>query len=480
MTKALARSLLRTAGLSFPALLRCLTLFSAHAPSVLASHHEQHTSHQQLLKDSEDTTSETEFPGFTVYTPDELPESFSDDCVAALTATINCWDTVFSFYEPSYHGSLGNIEHTDAVCASGCGESLATWFRNAQRYCAGYSLYDSPPEIYGGNMWAGWNETCYTDPTTGFYCNEVIRGFTRVSTVEDMPLSEMCSYCYVTKLQMMQSSPYSYYDEFYKANLETVQSKCGISGDTSIPPSLSIQEPEEDSPFCLSDVTYTTVEGDTCTSIALDFSVASAALYIGNQDLIRDCSRAVPDQTLCIPLSCQYTHVLQDGDTCDSIESANFNTMIDPTTRRPFALSDLNPWIDPFCTNLHDTSTAHGRVLCLTPQGGVYNPTAINTGYGYSHDPNADRLGWGGYLVEPPENATVAEGTTLRCGKWHTAREGETCPAICVHAGITHPLFVAVNPSLGSDSVACSGSVVPGLTYCTAPLRGWNYTVSSV
>jgi hypothetical protein len=294
----------------------------------------------------------------------------------------------------------------------------------------------------------------------------------------------MCSYCYVTKLQMMQSSPYSYYDEFYKTKLETIQSRCGISGDTSIPPSLIIEEREEDTPFCLSDVTCTTVEGDTCRSIALDFSVASAALYIGNQDLIRDCSRVVPNQKLCIPLSCQYTHVLQDDDTCDSIEEANFKTMIYPTTGIPFALRDLNPWIDPFCTNLHDRSTAHGRVLCLTPQGGVYvyNPSATNPGYGYGygHDPNDDHLGYGSYLVEPPENTTVAEGTTMRCGKWHTASEGETCPAICVQAGITHPLFVAVNPSLGNDSVACSRSVVPGVTYCMAPLRGWHYTDSSV
>ncbi|KAL3445147.1 hypothetical protein BJX65DRAFT_310297 [Aspergillus insuetus] len=467
-----ALSLPRTARLSFPALLCCLTLIFASAPSVLASPH-SHTSHQQVLEGSKDTSSVRDFSGFTVYTADELPNSFPDDCVTALTATIKCWDTVFSFHEPSYHGRLGDIEHTDTVCDSGCGASLATWFGNTQKYCAGYSLYNDPPEIYsGGNMWAGWNETGYRDPTTGFYCNEVIRNFTRVSTIEDMPLNDAIE-------------SYSYYDEFYKTKLETVQSKCGISGDTSIPSSLIIEEPEaEDTPFCLSDVTYTTVEGDTCTSIALDFSVASAALYIGNQDLIRDRSRLVPNQKLYIPLSCQYTHVLQDDDTCDSIEGANFETMIDPTTGRPFALRDLNPWIDPFCTNLHDRSTAHGRVLCLTPPCGVYvyNPSATNPGYGYGygHDPNDDHLGYGSYRAEPPENTTVAEGTTMRCGRWHTAREGETCPAICVQARITHPLFVAVNPSLESDSVACSGSVVPGVTYCTAPLRGWNYTDYSV
>ncbi|KAL2802724.1 hypothetical protein BJX63DRAFT_99406 [Aspergillus granulosus] len=478
-----ALGVLRTARLRNLAVFCCLIPLLLYILYVLASQHGhtgQHLPHHdnpQTIAESKDTTGGRNFPGFTIYTQDELPESFSDDCITALSATVKCQDTVFSFGEPSYHGSLGDIELTDAVCDSGCGESLATWFNNAQTYCSGYSLYNSPPEIYGGNMWAGWNETCYRDPTSGFYCNEVIRNFTRVATVEDMPLNEMCSYCYITKLQMMQSSPYSYYDDFYKANLETVQSKCGVSGDTSIPPPLVTEEPEEEAPFCLSDVTYTTVEGDTCTSIALNFSVASVALYIGNQGLIRDCSRVVPDQKLCIPLSCQYTHVLQDDDTCDSIEDANFDIMFDSTTATSFTLRDLNPWIDPFCTNLHDTSTAHGRVLCLSPQGGVY--TATNPAMpGY--DPNADRSGWGSYPVELPENATVAEGTTLRCGEWHTALRGETCPAICVQAGITHPLFVAVNPSLGSDSVACSNSLVPGLTYCTGPLRGWDYTVSSV
>jgi LysM repeat protein len=257
-----------------------------------------------------------------------------------------------------------------------------------------------------------------------------------------------------------------------------MQSKCDISRDTSIPPSLIIKEPEDNTPFYLSNVTYTTVKGDTYTSIALDFSVASAALYISNQDLIRDCTRPVTNQKLCIPLSCQYTHVLQDNNTCDSIKEANFKTIINPTTGRAFSHHDINPWINPFYINLHDTSTAHGHVLCLTTQGGVYNAT--NPSYGSGHDPNPNHSRYGSYLVKPPANTTVAEGTTIHCGKWHTAAKGETCPAIYVQAGITHLLFITVNPSLPSDSVTCSGSVVPGLTYCTAPLRGWNYTVSGI
>lgn len=303
----------------------------------------------------------------------------------------------------------------------------------------------------------------------------MIENFTTVATVNDMPKDEMCSYCYKTKLQMMQSSSYSYYNDFYKSNFEVVQSTCGISGDTSLPPTLIVEEPEEEEDMCLSEITYTTAEGDTCTSIALDFSVSSAALYLANQDLIRDCSKVVPNKKICIPIPCQNTYVLQEEDSCYSIENANYDQLSSSATGNAFSLRELNPWIDPYCTNLHETSTAHGRVLCLSPQGGLFNATDP---IGSIYDPNADQSGWGTNLAEPPENATVADGTTLRCGNWHTAAEGESCPLICVQSGITHPLFVAVNPSL--DSQACSETLVPGLTYCTAPLRGWNYTVSTI
>lgn len=302
---------------------------------------------------------------------------------------------------------------------------------------------------------------------------EVIRNFTRVATISDMPVDEMCSYCYTTKHQMMQSSQYSFYNNFYKSNFEIVQSTCGITGDTSIPPSLVINEPEPEDSICVSETTYTTAPGDTCTSIALEYSVSSAALYLGNQDLIRDCARVVVGKEICIPLSCQDTYVLQDTDTCRSIERANADKMHDPTTGLAYTLRDINPWIDIYCTNLQETSTAFGRVLCLSPQGGLSNAT----GYQPSN-PNADQSGWGAYMVEPPENATVADGTTRNCGKWHTAADGETCPAICMQEGLTSTLFLAVNPSL--NTAACTGSLVPGLTYCTAPLQGWNYSASAV
>ncbi|PGH27695.1 hypothetical protein AJ80_00710 [Polytolypa hystricis UAMH7299] len=427
------------------------------------------------LKGSNDTTGQRPLTGFTVFEPHSLPSTLPGSCITALTATIKCHDTVFSFWEPAYHGTLEDDSLTDLVCDQGCGNSLASWFNTVERNCEGYTLFDRPPNLFGGNMWTGWNETCYKDPTTDRYCNDIINEFTLVSTIDDMPHDEMCSYCYSTKLKMMQSSPYSYYNDIFQYNLETVISNCGISANTTIPGLLKTAEPEDD-PMCLSDNIYTTMEGDTCTSIALDYSVSSAGLYMGNQDLIRDCGQVVLGKDLCLPLPCEYTYVLQENDTCRSIEKDNAEILFDNSTKTWASLRQLNPWIDTYCSNLQSTAWAWGKVLCLSPQSGVFTSTdPVPT----SSTPwDTENLGYGAYLVDPPDNATVATGTTLRCGGWHTTVAGESCPQICLQNKITSALFLAVNPSL--DSASCAESLAAGLTYCTAPMRGWNYTVEAI
>lgn len=123
------------------------------------------------LKGSTDTTGQRVFEGFTIYDTNMLPSTFSDACITALTATIKCDLQVFQFGEPQYHGTLGNDTLTDLVCDQSCGDSLARWFTNAEANCNGAVLLDHPATILGGNMWEGWNETCYKDPTTGKYCN---------------------------------------------------------------------------------------------------------------------------------------------------------------------------------------------------------------------------------------------------------------------------------------------------------------------
>lgn len=289
-----------------------------------------------------------------------------------------------------------------------------------------------------------------------------------------MPHDELCSYCYVTKLKMMQSSLHSLYDEYYQEQLEYIVTECGISANTTIPKRLEPEEPEEE-PICLSGKNYTTREGDTCTSIALEHSVASAALYMGNQDLIQNCNDPLVGKNLCLPLSCEHTYLLQPNDTCYSIEADHSDIMFDAATGTITSLRQVNPWIDTYCLNLQATSDAWGRVLCLSPQGGVFNATEpVPT----SSRPGAEHTGYGPYPIIPPENATVANGTTLRCGHWTTVADGDTCAGVCLQNKITRALFLEVNPSL--DPKKCTDSLVPGLTYCTAPTRAWNYTSTSL
>ncbi|KAH1738843.1 hypothetical protein KXX09_004297 [Aspergillus fumigatus] len=208
---------------------------------------------------------------------------------------------------------------------------------------------------------------------------------------------------------------------------------------------------------------YCNVEGDTCDSIAQTNGLSSAALYMGNQDQIYNCSKIEANLNLCLPLPCGQTYVLQPDDTCTSIESA--------TSLQVGDLRAFNPWISFACDNLHIASKIYGKTLCLTPQGGVHNSSAPNNGS--STTPSFSD----GYVYAttlPPTNATIAEGSTTNCGRWHEARENETCAAICVEEGITSPLFLAVNPSL--NPVDCTSSLRMAWTYCVGPTYTWNLT----
>ncbi|EPS32683.1 putative exo-beta-1,3-glucanase [Penicillium oxalicum 114-2] len=411
------------------------------------------------------TIGERKFPGWSIYTSANLENlDLPDSCRTSLVATIKCDSFAQSMMSRSWHGSLGNDTLTDLVCDTSCGESLRDWFTLVQHNCAGYKINDSPPELYGGRVWAGYNETCMKDKNSDKYCNAVIDGFTLVQTTEEMPQSEICSHCYTTRLQMMQQTPYSMYDDYYQGVLETINKRRGLSGPTDIleiPWATIDEEPD----FCLSEKYYTTVTGDTCTSIAEANSISSASLYMGNQKQILSCSSMKAGLKLCLPPTCEATYSLEPSDNCTAIETA-------------FSLSNgdlrkYNPWISFDCDNLQVASKIYGKKLCLSPPGGTHTnatagtdsttPTKAN-GYVYNY-------------VAPPSNASLAEGTTQNCGRWHEAVANETCVGICGLESITHGLFVMVNPSL--NSTHCSESLQIGKTYCAGPMYTWNDTLTN-
>jgi hypothetical protein len=162
----------------------------------------------------------------------------------------------------------------------------------------------------------------------------------------------------------------------------------------------------------------------------------------------------------CLPFPCETTYKLQSNDTCLSIETT-FNMTSG-------GLRALNPYILYGCENLHTGSNVYGSILCASPQASTFNATVPVPGVDL--EPGVT-MGYSAIFKSPPANSTVAVATTLQCGKWHKAAEGETCAGICVQELTLSSIFLAANPSL--SSLHCTASLVVGLTYCVGPLYGW-------
>lgn len=293
---------------------------------------------------------------------------------------------------------------------------------------------------------------------------DIITNFTLVDDYTQMPQIELCHTCNIRRLAFMQSSQYSIYDGFYKVELEYVYSKCGVSGPTDIPPPLTVGDPPA-APYCVTGKRYTTVAGNTCESISSKTSVSSAALYMGNQELVKDCGNVTAGLSLCVPITCQIYRV-QPQDTCLSIE-ASLNLESD-------ILRNYNSWLTWDCQNLQPATDFYGKNICVSPQGGTFTGTA-------KPNPPLPTGGSGGYTdiaVPPPQGATVAPGTTLNCGRWYVVAIEDTCGSICVRAGVTISMLKMVNPSV--DTAACSLSLRPGTALCTGPTYRWNVTDPAV
>jgi hypothetical protein len=272
-----------------------------------------------------------------------------------------------------------------------------------------------------------------------------------------MPQAEKCSYCFVQRLQIMQNSAYSIYNDFFKARLDHVKSACSLSMSTDIP-SLLFQVENKTSSYCPG-INYTSVSGDTCNSIATAKNISSAGLFMSNQDILVNCTSITSPTELCLPLQCS-THTVTATERCVDIELANNLTI--------GRLRDFNPWLDLACSNLHTSAAVFGNVVCVSALG---NATA-SPAAPQSNSPTAQT----GYVLDetwPPEGAILAVGTNLtNCGRWYQYDGVMSCAAICLQQSITAKLFMDVNRSLSASN--CTASLVQGKTYCVGPIYGWD------
>ncbi|GAO20014.1 hypothetical protein UVI_02051160 [Ustilaginoidea virens] len=401
--------------------------------------------------------------GYTLYTRDDLAsQSFSELCKTALTATIVCPDLMMQWTSPAYRGSLANATLQSQICSIGCRDSLASWYQGVAARCADYRWSSGAPlEMAGGYTWYGYNESCQVDASTGQYCNDVIGAFSDSETLANMPDGELCSACFVGRVQMMQKSTYSIFNTvpWYQQALQVIQTRCNVQGPTNVPSPL-IEVPVPGS-FCISDKYYSTKSGDTCNSIALANGVSSADVFYATEaaGAVGGCSNLPVNLTFCLPLKCT-TYLLKATDNCFTASSS---AGVDDITK-------YNTWIDPSCDNLHEANATMGSVLCTSPLSGTYIPgMATNT----SRIPGGGMANYSSVAVEPPAGATVAPETHLSCGRWLVAQAGDTCAFITMSYSIGLSLFASMNPSISATvSGDCSASIVPGYAYCVAPV--WN------
>ncbi|KAG5827303.1 hypothetical protein H9Q74_002592 [Fusarium xylarioides] len=409
------------------------------------------------LGGSKNITGQRNFEGYRIHTENTLDiDRFPEVCQNALTTLVRCDNYTDGWTTPSYHGVLPRDVDVESVCDEGCARSISDWRSAVDTYCGNATWYNGAAAgVLGSFVSQGINETCQTDKKTGKYCNDVIYNFTLSESIDKMPTNELCSDCYVGRLKMMQASPFSYYnkDPFYEDALKKAVKRCSLSNvPTTAKDSPFPSEPSEPE-FCLSDVTYTTKAGDTCDSLAIKYSVSSAAIFIGNPGIM-NCTDMVEGVSICMPLQCK-TYKLQENDSCMSV--AYFTGLQQDDIRL------LNPWVHELCGNLQSATIVLGRVICTTPPGGEYDHDVNTTNSDPAYSEYADKA------VPPPSGATLATDTTKDCGRWYTVQKGDDCARVLVQYHISLPLFIQANPSVSEGS--CTTDLVPGRTYCVGPTK---------
>ncbi|OJJ99923.1 carbohydrate-binding module family 50 protein [Aspergillus aculeatus ATCC 16872] len=430
---------------------------AAHSLSHGYFHHRaEHQAHPRTAdSDNASSTSVSMFPNGTL-----SGLGLSSTCENALYQTLDCNDAVSLIDTDDYSDSLDNATLTALICASSCEASIAQLHDSVSANCG------SSAELIPGmsflalvdQFWSSWNQSCFVDPTTGENCNDEIASFANVDSLSNISTSDLCSYCYVKKLELMQADAYSdAYNDDWQSTFEYVAATCNLTvADFNATASAFNASVPTTTPSCVSGNVYTTQDGDTCDSIALAEGVSAATMYYTNPNIL-NCSAISAGTALCLPLTCTDVYSVQPNDTCSTVAVANFITTAE--------VINWNSQLTWNCSNLHSTNPNWGSVLCVSPPGGTYTGQALNT----TSSGEAE-------AVDPPAGVQVALGTTLDCGAWfvNEASLNYNCSDICLANSIAIHLFTEANPSL--NYTTCDSDLVTGDAYCVDPLSGWQYS----
>ncbi|RFU27962.1 hypothetical protein B7463_g8377, partial [Scytalidium lignicola] len=400
------------------------------------------------------------FAGFSMFANGSLSGlNLTSAYEAALYQTINCDAATSSLMTNGYVGSFRNSTLTSLVCDTGCGNSIKQLHNSVLANCSQTAAMVPGLPFLGlvDLFWSNWNQSCFVDPVTGDNCNDVIAAFPNATDLSDLPTSDLCSYCNVEKLALMQADAYTaVYDDNWESVYEYVAGACNLSianfnATTSV---FNVTIPAQKL-NCVSGNMYTTKEGDTCDSVALGNGVSAATMFYINLNIL-NCSAIVPGTSLCLPLTCINLYTVKLNDTCTSIA-------VDAGIKTRDVLS-YNSQLNWNCTNLQSTNPYWGSTLCVSNPGGTYTGQALNSS-----------TSTGPTVISPPTSSIVAPSTTLDCGEWYV-NDGNlnlTCVQLCLEYEIAINLLIEANPS--PNKADCDVDLVLGDAYCVNPLPGWDW-----
>lgn len=91
-------------------------------------------------------------------------------CQTALSQPVACDIAIAELVGSSYVGSFNDATTTAAVCRAGCEDSIRQLHVSVSASC-GHIVSAALFVDLIDMLWSNWNQSCFSDPTTGENCN---------------------------------------------------------------------------------------------------------------------------------------------------------------------------------------------------------------------------------------------------------------------------------------------------------------------
>ncbi|KAJ8110046.1 hypothetical protein OPT61_g7001 [Boeremia exigua] len=356
----------------------------------------------------------------------------SSECTTTFSSNVTCHNIIGQLYADPFFTTSDDTT-LNKLCQARCLGSLTKLRDDVRNTCAGAQYYDEYEDTYWVPTYPdefilyAYNMACLKR-STGQFCNTYLKSLTTAAE---------CDECIIRSFQMQVNSPFAV-DPGMRENYASLTESCGATGyPTSIATSLLISS-SIPTATC-SGTTYIIKPTDTFKSVPLAESVSTEQLLNSN-GLPYNATLFPKSGELCISNKCK-THVLAEGDTCDSIAKK--------ASISPVQFKAWNANVNQLCSNLERFI---GDTFCISnPYGDFSIPdqpivTAVPT--------------------PVPAPSDIAPNVTSRCGQFYRIGAGDDCSTVTLKFNILLSDFYFLNPVI---DVSCSNLWL-NTSYCVQPV----------